>query len=297
MKLKIKKGIKALGLCTILVAGSATITGCSKSFEDMREEMKTEVVNRGFASQNIYFGTTKEESTDYEFSLVDCGNYKIGYSVFAEEMLLDKTLPTGIVINSTSDTLASMYKEIDRVKEIISMYDVEYPVFLNVDLLYEVNNNDQELVQELVETFYTKLSANGCYSCVMGTKEHLNSLNNIGVQDQLVVLNGDSLSENDEYKMVLIDGDILVSSIKFNKIITDNNFNTKERLVEDYSYNLIEGDTVYSLATNTDIDEMVLCEYNEIDDPTTLQINREVIFPNIYGDMVEQYNSKVKALS
>lgn len=289
MKFKNFNKLKRILINGFIISGAITtlplITGCSSSFDKMKDEM----IEKGVVlTDNAYLGSFDTENKNYDFSLADCGNYHIGFDTKAEELLNNETLPTGIIIKSTVSSKIQMYKEIDYVKNIIMNYPIDYPIFLNVDYLMLANNNNIELVKELVNIFISKLETNGCIVNLIGTNNNLNVLYAMDEYDDKKMIYIDDNSTKADigaYDMGMTNNMIFIDNmLNYNSFIDEFGFNLSNRFINDFTYITKEGDTLEKLSEKYNLSVSDICEYNNISeyDITNLGVGRVLIFPNIY---------------
>lgn len=181
----------------------------------------------------------------------------------------DKGINKGIVISTKADTQSEIFKEVVYVKELISKYGVELPVYLNIDNIIENGDLDNVTKENLIMTFLNKCTANRIYVGVTGSDDNLNLMrNNLNVTefDSLIKQEGDSISYDGSYNLYVKDGRVYydIKSVDLAKIIKDKGLNKPEGFVNDGTYTYHEGDDLNELAVTTGLSINDIFDYNGI---------------------------------
>lgn len=181
----------------------------------------------------------------------------------------DKGINKGIVISTNADTQSEIYKEVVYVKELITKYGVELPVYLDIDNIVENGDLDNVTKENLIMTFLNKCTANKIYVGVTGSDDNLKLMkNNLNVTefDSLVKQEGDSISYDGSYTLYE-KGDRVyydIESVDLAKTIKEKGLNMPEGFVNDGTYTYHEGDDLNELAVTTGLSINDIFDYNGI---------------------------------
>lgn len=275
----LKKRIALVGL-----ASAITITGAAFF---LRPEPKEEPPVEEHAITGIVYSEEKDEA-DTDFVLVDSASPEILEQVSREQKNM------GLVVDMTMNSYLEVYKKVDEVKKIVRKYEITYPICLNLDPYVEERENFRSYwwLNSLVREFVQKLEANNCYVCVMGKEEVLNSLINYRYH-KVLVREQDTDVDTSQYCMVVSDGQVDLLCQNIAGMIVSQEMNRADRFVDDFSYQIQEGDTLWRLQVLFGMQMDDLSDYNGIANPDMLSIGERVTIPSIYGDMVNYYYSGV----
>lgn len=193
----------------------------------------------------------------------------------------------GLIVEPSNYTYASIYKTIDKVKEIVSKYNVSCPI------LYDISKYmDNETIRAnclLAEEFCNKLSANGCYIGLYGSSHNMEKFekkfievtntHEIELYDKMIEtdkeLSNNLKDINEEGNMIKLGNNVILWKYKLDDIIKENNLNKKENFIDEYVHTVEDGDSLYSIAKQYNIKMVDLMQYNNI--------NTDIIYP---GDKI-----------
>lgn len=283
LKKVLKKGIVIGTLC----AATLSLSACSSDIEKFE---KTLIKTGVEISDKAEYGSLLEENSSVNFSLARCGNNQETMKNSAKKLLKDKTVPTGIIIESEAATLAEICKDIDYAKELVSKYKVEYPVCLDVDKLFSNSDNSTGDVVVIVQTFINKLQENGCFVKIIGSKQNIDLL-----AESLDITFGLKLTEetkelSDDYDLI-IGEEFIYSDKNYKDLIQEGNLNNEDLFVGDYVHIVEAGDTLIGLSDKYNISVNNIKLYNNLESDN-IKIGQELVIPTIYG--IEQ-TKKVKS--
>jgi GH25 family lysozyme M1 (1,4-beta-N-acetylmuramidase)/murein DD-endopeptidase MepM/ murein hydrolase activator NlpD len=205
------------------------------------------------------------------------------YSKYAE----DNKVEIGYMFNPTSTDRASMYLAIKELKDVISNYDVNYPIIYNVDCLYNNHNEtDREYNYSILKSFIDKMNENKCYVMIAGSKESLDDMENrfnnhseSGIDykqiDKLVF--GD-VELKDDICMKLVDNKI-ESRFNYTAFIDSYGYNDSNHFVDDYTHIVKPGDTLPGIAALYDFNEYNIMKYNNKYEYKTLYNGQQLDIP------------------
>ncbi len=180
-----------------------------------------------------------------------------------------KGINKGIVISTKADTQSEIYKEVVYVKELITEYGVELPVYLDIDNIIENGDLDNVTKENLIMTFLNKCTANKIYVGVTGDDDNLKLMrDNLDVTefDSLVKQDGDSISYDGSYNLYIKDGRVYYDNeaVDLAKIIKEKGLNKPEGFVNDGTYTYHDGDDLNELAVTTGLSINDIFDYNGV---------------------------------
>lgn len=206
--------------------------------------------------------------------------------------LKDKGINKGIVISTKADTQSEIYKEVVYVKELITKYGIELPVYLDIDNIIENGDLDNVTKENLIMTFLNKCTANKIYVGVTGNDDNLKLMrNNLDVTefDALVKQEDDSISYDGAYNLYIKDGRVYYDgeSVDLAKIIKEKGLNKPEGFVNDGTYTYHEGDDLNELAVTTGLSINDIFDYNGIRYNSLFSANHDKSIIDIFKPSLE----------
>ncbi len=275
---KLKKKLKNIGAAVGLSAVAYTTMGCSLTNSD---ENAFEIVS-----------ITDDKLPDNFDEIVESSQVALNVS------------PTG-------NRYADIYKTIDMVKEVLSEYDINAPIFYNIDALgFSARNSRANAL--LAEEFCNKLTANGCYVGLYGRDDSMenlevafkqNGIGSIDLYDKLIVYDSDDISYDGVYHMGMNSDGKLKTTFDVVKVIEDNHFNEKENFVDDATYVVESGDYLSGIAKYYGIKTVDLALYNGLcreevgdteneNDIQSIYPGEIIVIPNTYSNTSRKYSNK-----
>lgn len=235
------------------------------------------------------YGTVDKEEEELTFSLAKVGNLDKKMSEDAIKILEDTSLPTGIITNPECTKEIDVYEEIDYALDIVSKFHVEYPVFLNVDGMFNRYINNTDDINRMVNIYVSKLQANGIYVSVIGHKNFLDMLaSEKRITDQVegddavqyttgLIVDKDYKNTNEEIYDVIIGPDYVCAKTNF-KAVIKGKYNEEKLFVDSYDYVVESGDSISVIADENDISTRTLINYNNIGN--TIYPGQVITIPN-----------------
>lgn len=285
-----KQGLKGFVLVGCLTG--ALIGGVSYNiYTHTLKYFEKQLLKHGaYITDETEYGTIDTEKNPLAFSLVNIGSYK--EDVFKEhsDILKDTSIPTGLIASPTSDSLSKLYDEADYALKIISEYEVDYPVFLNIDSLFETYINNTDDINGMVNEYVKKLQTNGCYVTVVGHKNYMDMLREEKYKvsqvtgeeiDYPIGLIVDNKIENvnEEIYDVIIGEDYACVRTNFKSLIKGN-YNKEKLFVDNYEYIVEPGDNLSLISDEVGLSVDVIKQYNCISD--TIYPGQSIVIPNKY---------------
>ncbi len=178
-------------------------------------------------------------------AVLSVGNHKKVGTSFQDaklKILQSMEVDTALIINCDTVELHDIYNDVEYVKSVLSKYDINLPVYMDVNKIMEntsINNNDKK---ELISSFLEKCEVNRIYVGVYGTDTNLCRLKKYVYPE---IINYDAFveidKENDEieydgtYNMYKKDGCFILKS-DLSKCIIEKELNEEKNFVNDATY-------------------------------------------------------------
>lgn len=234
----------------------------------------------------------KKVFSDTSFAFVSITNDEISNELLEEVKSSNKKI--GLIVTPTDYTYESIYKTIDKIKEIVKANKISCPI------LYDISKymNDDVIRANclLAEEFCNKLSANGCYVGIAGSTADIEAFSSKFIQvtkthsldlyDKMIYLEDNNLSElsreyDGNYNMVRLRNGIVLWKTDLSKIIEDRNLNNSTNFIDEYTYTIKSGDCLEKIAENYNMKVDDLAGYNGINSDK-IYPGAEIVIPNNY---------------
>lgn len=203
----------------------------------------------------------------------------------------------------TSTKYYDLYKTIDFIKELISNYEIDYPI------LYDIEN-ELSLKENILlsKEFCDKLTSNGIYVGLYGTDESMilfekyyqeYTNQTLDEYDKLILSNNNEIHYDGIYNMSINKRGKITFKYDLKEVINLNNLNSATNFIEDETYIVKSGDTLQTISKKYNIETSDLVFYNNLNtseeyDPTKVKIiypGDEITIPNIYGKFYNEENT------
>lgn len=200
----------------------------------------------------------------------------------------DEGISVTLVLNSNPNSLENIYSDIDFLESILKKYNIDMPIYLNIDNIMSNKKLNSSSKSELISAFLDKMSNSSFRIGLYGSDSNLCDLNNylIDITSNSVFL----VKDSEEVKYVgntdivkSLDGSIKASS---NLSVISGSDVT---LPCSAGYVVGEGDTIHSIALKCGLSEEDIIKYNNIKD---VKVGDVVYIPNLY-EVVDSNNNEV----
>lgn len=200
----------------------------------------------------------------------------------------DEGISVTLVLDSDPASLENVYSDIDFLESILRKYNIDMPIYLNIDKIMSNKKLNSSTKKELVSAFLDKMGNSSFRIGLYGYDSNLCDLNNylIDITSNSVFLVKDSeevkyVGDTDIVKS--LDGSIKASSNL--SIINDSNIT----LPCSAGYVVSEGDTIHSIALKCGLSEEDIIKYNNIKD---VKVGDIVYIPNLY-EVIDSSSNEV----
>lgn len=264
-KLKIRKGKIAAILAGVVLTG--TIGGVlyqhfSSKEDDTKQENQVgheDLIPLPFLSVD-----------DEDFIVLDIGNHQDIGTFFQNQKMKfcnENDISFGVVVSTTATDEAFIYDDVEYVKGVLSEYQVDFPVYLDINELMENNSLNTEMKTKIAKDFLEKCASNDIYVGVYGTDTNLCRFKkycNISSYDAFLVMDQEKIQYDGTYYVVKdLEGNITAST-DLAEVIQNNGNNTSNGFVQDGSYVVKANDDLIDIALQSGMSVDELLEFNEM---------------------------------
>ena len=265
LKLKIRKGKIAAILAGVVLTG--TIGGVLyQHFSSKEDDTKQE--NQVGHEDLIPLPFLAVD--DVDFVVLDIGNHQDIGTFFQNQKMKfcnENDISFGVVVSTTATDEAFIYDDVEYVKGVLSEYQVDFPVYLDINELMENNSLNTEMKTKIAKDFLEKCASNDIYVGVYGTDTNLCRFKkycNISSYDAFLVMDQEKIQYDGTYYVVKDLKGNITASTDLAKVIQNNGNNTSNGFVQDGSYVVKANDDLIDIALQSGMSVDELLEFNEM---------------------------------
>lgn len=202
----------------------------------------------------------------------------------------DKKISVSIVLDTKADNLAKMYKDIDFLQAILKQYNIDMPVYCNIDNIMNNKNLNNAEKSALIEAFLDKATRSNLYVGLYGTDTNLYECNEfitkISEYDTLLIQDNETIRYQGTHNITKdLEGNIS-ATVDLSNIVANANLNASSSLVYSSNYILAEGETMHSIALKCGLSENDLIKYNG--NKKAVEAGDKILIPNLYMTINEE---------
>ena len=202
----------------------------------------------------------------------------------------DKKISVSIVLDTKAENLAKMYKDIDFLQSILKQYNIDMPVYCNIDNIMNNKNLNNAEKNALIEAFLDKATRSNIYVGLYGTDTNLYDCNEfitkISEYDTFLIQDNETIRYQGTHNITKdLEGNIS-ATIDLSSIVANANLNTSSSLVYSSNYIVAEGETMHSIALKCGLSENDLIKYNG--NKKTVEVGDKILIPNLYMTINEE---------
>lgn len=202
----------------------------------------------------------------------------------------DKKISVSIVLDTKAENLAKMYKDIDFLQAILKQYNIDMPVYCNIDNIMNNKNLNNAEKNALIEAFLDKATRSNIYVGLYGTDTNLYDCNEfitkISEYDTFLIQDNETIRYQGTHNITKdLEGNIS-ATIDLSSIVAIANLNTSSSLVYSSNYIVAEGETMHSIALKCGLSENDLIKYNG--NKKTVEVGDKILIPNLYMTINEE---------
>lgn len=285
-KRKISNKAKTIGL---VLGAAATIN----TINDARQLITSNIVSR--TNDETKENTVGYEGYDTRFNTrVHSNNFvvlKISEKTFNDITNLrntlheckDRNISVCIVLDTKAEDLAKMYKDIDFLQAILKQYEIDMPIYCNIDNIMNNKNLNNAAKATLIETFLDKTTRSSMYVGLYGTDTFLAECNEyitkITDYDTFLIKDSENVKYPGSHNITKDLSGNITANIDLSEIIKEENLNNNASLVYSQAYKVKEGETLHTIALTCGLSENDLKEYNNI---RKVEVGDTIFIPNLY---------------
>lgn len=202
----------------------------------------------------------------------------------------DKKISVSIVLDTKADNLAKMYKDIDFLQAILKQYNIDMPVYCNIDNIMNNKNLNNAEKSALIEVFLDKATRSNLYVGLYGTDTNLYECNEfitkISEYDTFLIQDNETIRYQGTHNITKdLEGNIS-ATVDLSSIVANANLNASSSLVYSSNYIVAEGETMHSIALKCGLSENDLIKYNG--NKKTVEAGDKILIPNLYMTINEE---------
>ena len=289
-----KRKVIACAVAGSIIA-SSTLIGIGLYKESIRERHENLY---GYEDINPFLNIKVK---DDDFVILPIGNHKNSKSYFINnkiKMCNKSDISLGIIIEPNTTLESDIYNDVELVKDLISSYNIDFPVYLDINKIIENKTTNKEIKIKLIKDFLDKCTSNGIYTGVYGTDTNLCRLYNecdIKDYDAFLVMDNNEIKYKGVYNIIKdLDGKIY-SKENLALAIQNKKLNNKDNFVFDGKYTVSEGETLLDIALHFGISVNELLEFNNINEKDVIT-GTVLRIPCIVNTVIPDNNSDYKVL-
>lgn len=202
----------------------------------------------------------------------------------------DKKISVSIVLDTKAENLAKMYKDIDFLQSILKQYNIDMPVYCNIDNIMNNKNLNNAEKSALIEAFLDKATRSNIYVGLYGTDTNLYDCNEfitkISEYDTFLIQDNETIRYQGTHNITKdLEGNIS-ANVDLSSIVANANLNASSSLVYSSNYIVAEGETMHSIALKCGLSENDLIKYNG--NKKTVEVGDKILIPNLYMTINEE---------
>lgn len=222
-----------------------------------------------------------------QFVVLDVGNYEHDGVLFQQQKIdycNEYDVACGLRVGIHTDSLGSLYKDVDYIKGIVENNHISYPIYLDVNQLLDNPDLDLDTIIKYSNAFIEKCNSNGLYIGLYGTDSNLcrfKEYTGIDSLDAFLIQDSEEIQYDGTYNVVKdLDGNIR-SSVDLENAISVNGNNTESAFYHDYAYTVLEGEELRDICFRYGLSVSDVLEFNDIKEEdvkegTVLRIPSEI---------------------
>lgn len=187
-------------------------------------------------------------------------------------------ISVSLVFECDADTLGKMYMDTDYLESILKRFDIDMPIYFDIDKIMSNKKLNNTMKKELIESFINKMDNSSYRIGIYGSDTNLNDLNNhlVDITNRSVFLVRDS----EEVKYI---GNIDITKGLSGEITASKNLSmvTDSNVILPCSamYIVGENETLHSIALKCGLSEEDLMKYNNVKE---VSVGDSLYIPNLY---------------
>ena len=266
-RLKVSKGILSLIVAgTITLGATGLIGGLTLKHQQAAEQPKAE----NSIGHEDFGLVTAWNLDDRDFVILDIGDHDTIETHFQDKKITylnEHDISLGVIVSTSAEKEADIYDDVEYVKSVLKEYDVDFPVYIDVDGIMENDNLNLEMKTKLIKTFAEKCAANGIYIGMHGTDTNLTRVREYcGIKelDAYLEMDKEEITYQGSYNVYKDLSGVIRSKQNLAEIITESGLNTEEKFANDGSYFFKAGDDLTDIALKYGMSVNELLKFNNL---------------------------------
>lgn len=187
-------------------------------------------------------------------------------------------ISVSLVLDCDASSLSDIYMDIDYLESILTRFDIDMPIYINIDKIMSNKKLNNTMKKEIIESFLNKMDSSSFRIGLYGTDSNLSDLNNylIDITNRGVFL----VKDSEDIKYVgkteitkSLNGEI--TSLENLSIVTDSNVIVPCSV----KYIIGENESIHSIALKCGLSEEDLMRYNDVKE---VHEGDSIYIPNLY---------------
>lgn len=203
-----------------------------------------------------------------DFVLFNVGDHDSCSTWFQDEKIRycsDNDISKGLIIDSDATSEESIYDDVEYVKGLVKKYDIDFPVYLNIDKIITNDDLNIEMKHKIILDFLEKCSSNNIYVGVSGTDTNLCRLTKycgISGYDAYLIMDKDKIEYSGLYNVYKdLDG-VIRSKNNLSDTIRTRHLNDSTYFAGDLGHVVKEGEDILDISLNYGISVNELLDFN-----------------------------------
>ena len=205
----------------------------------------------------------------------------------------DRNISVCIVLDTKAEDLAKMHKDIDFLQAVVKQYNIDMPIYCNIDNIMNNKNLNNAEKTTLIEAFLDKATRSNMYVGLYGSDTSLTDCNlyitKITDYDTFLVEDNESIRYPGSHNITKDLNGVIGATIDLSEIVKERNLNNSTSLVYSQGYVVKEGETLHSIALTCGLSENDLKEYNH--NIKSVNPGDVIYIPNLYMTYNKETNS------
>lgn len=218
-------------------------------------------------------GIIATDDLNNDFAMINITDYKM--NLFTPDSLvvdgikkeIEKNDRVGLVIESTADCEADIYKDIDYIKNYIRDYEINFGVYLNIDNIMDNEKIDDDLKVNIINTFLNEATYNKLYVGINGTDSNvckLSKLLDITAYDVFLIQDKKEIFYDGFYNIVKdLEGNV-EAKYDISSSIVEYDLNNKNNLLQNLTYLYKATDNIEEISSKYNLSKEDLLKVNDL---------------------------------
>ncbi len=264
-KLKLNKRTLAWVLAILMTASGTglVLKSCS---DGKKHPVRIEnAIGHSNINPFINFGVKEED-----FVVLNMGDHDSVRTRFEDKKARfcnEHNITLGVIISTDSQDESSIYDDVEYAKGLVRKYDIDFPVYLDINHIMTNDDLNNEMKTKLIKDFVEKCSANNIYVGLYGTDTNLSRVRKycgITEYDAYLVMDKEEITYEGTYNVYEdLDGNIK-ASFNIAEAITAKKLNESERFANDGMYEISYGEDITDVALKYGLSVNELLAFNGI---------------------------------